>query len=432
MKVSTKIRTLASFRAPYMASTMFALGMVEANGIGTFAVDSSGRIYVDESLVGTRWTLEEAAWVMVHEVWHWALKHADRSKVILARSPETEHEQESRILNVAADLEINGGMVETGASLPSDGVFPKAMGYPIHLPMESYYELLKQQPQQPNQAQSKKCNGEGKGEGKSGGKGDSEGRGWDCGSGAHGKPRSWELGGSSDSSDSDNAEAESEAPRALTETEQELLRDALAAQIKEASKERGTVPAFAARWAEARLAPPKVAWEKELRSHISNAVTMLSGAADYTWQRPSRRGNPTGVIMPRLIKPTPEVSCVVDTSGSMSDDMVKAALAEVNGVVRAIGQREVPVICCDAIAGKAQRVQDASLVNVKGGGGTDMRIGIRESIEQCPNAKVIVLLTDGFTPYPDAMPAGYELIVALIGNQDKSLVPSYARTIVVE
>lgn len=424
MRIATQIRTLATFRAPYMASTMFALALVPAKGIGTFAIDEHGRIYVDEDLVGSRWTLEQAAWVLVHEVWHWALKHAERSKVLTAHLPDAERAEEAQQVNIAADLEINGGMREAKADLPDDGVFPQDYKFPIHLPFEQYYELLKKQNKQPKSSSGNDGSGKGKGKGS-----------WDCGSGAHGQSRPWEQGsrpGNGGSEEKPNGNSADGQARALTESEQELLRDALATNLKEASKTRGTVPAFAERWADKRLAPPKVSWERELRAHISNSIVMLSGAADYTWQRPSRRGNPTGVIMPRLVKPSPEVVCVVDTSGSMSEGMVASALAEVNGVVKAIGQREVPVVCCDAYAHNAQKVNNAASVKVKGGGGTDMRIGIEKAIEQCPNAKVVVVLTDGYTPWPDSMPAGYQLVVALIGNNDVGSVPSYARAIVVE
>jgi predicted metal-dependent peptidase len=402
MRISSQIRTLASFRAPYLASTLFALAIVPAKGIGTFAVDKKGRIYVDEDLIGSRWTLEQAAWVMIHEVWHWALNHGDRSQALCAGMTIEKQSEEAQTLNIAADLEINGGMKEAGANLPPDGMFPQDMKLPIHLPMEAYYELLKQK----NPPKSSKPKPE-------------------CGSGAHGQPRAWEIG------DSDGQES-GDAGRELTETEQELIRDALASSVKDASKTRGSVPMFADRWASDRLAPPKVPWERELKAQISNAVVMLSGASDYTWQKPCRRGSPTGVIMPKLVKPTPEVSCVIDTSGSMSNDMVAQALAEVNGVVRAIGQREVPVICCDATSGQAQRVTSATAVKIKGGGGTDMRIGINAAIEQCPASKIVVVLTDGYTPWPEQMPAGYQLIVALIGSTDVDSVPSFARAIIVE
>ncbi|MEV4077512.1 hypothetical protein ACGFJC_07315 [Nonomuraea fuscirosea] len=58
-------------------------------------------------------------------------------------------------------------------------------------------------------------------------------------------------------------------------------------------------------------------------------------AIDYTYHRPSRRTAALrGGVLPSLRRPLPVVAIVIDTSGSMGEDHLATALAEVTGVLR--------------------------------------------------------------------------------------------------
>jgi predicted metal-dependent peptidase len=91
------------------------------------------------------------------------------------------------------------------------------------------------------------------------------------------------------------------------------------------------------------------------------------------------------------------IAIVVDTSGSMGQPELDAALAEVKGVVRAagIGSERVTVLACDASVGATTRVQRAEDVRLVGGGGTDMRVGIAAPEGIGPAPEVVVVLSDG-------------------------------------
>src|SRR5262249_58365557 len=113
-------------------------------------------------------------------------------------------------------------------------------------------------------------------------------------------------------------------------------------------KQRGTVPAGLLRWAEEVLAPT-VNWRAVLAAEMRRAVAEVSGAVDYSYRRPSRRSAVSGpVVLPALRRPVPEVAVVCDTSGSMTDDLLAMVLAEVEGLLRALGlARQVRVLACD-------------------------------------------------------------------------------------
>jgi hypothetical protein len=225
-----------------------------------------------------------------------------------------------------------------------------------------------------------------------------------CGSAAHGVPQDYEE------------PPPGEGGTGLSEAEQQMIRDQVAREVIRASQQRGTIPAGLLRWAHERIAPPQVNWERELAALVRNAVTMAAGCVDYSYTRPNRRGNFNGIIMPALRRPNPEAVVVLDTSGSMGDLEIGTALAEIQGVLRAVGQRQVPVICCDAAAAQAQRVSRAESVQIIGGGGTDMCVGIEAA--QKLHAGVIIVLTDGYTPWPDKAPAGNEMVIGIVGTED--------------
>jgi predicted metal-dependent peptidase len=120
---------------------------------------------------------------------------------------------------------------------------------------------------------------------------------------------------------------------------------------------------------------------------------------------------------------------VCDTSGSMSDELLAACLAEVEGLLNALGlARRLRVLACDTAAGPARRVSSARQVELVGGGGTDMGEGISAAAALKPKPAVIVVLTDGYTPWPDNAPRGSRVVIGLLGD-DAPEAPEWARAI---
>jgi predicted metal-dependent peptidase len=195
------------------------------------------------------------------------------------------------------------------------------------------------------------------------------------------------------------------------------------------AKEAGNMPAGLLRWAEQTLSP-RVDWRRQLAAELRRAVSEVSGAVDYSYRRPSRRSSVAGdVVLPALRRPVPEIAVVCDTSGSMSDELLAMALAEVEGLLRALGMaRQLRVLACDTAVGTAQRISSARQVSLTGGGGTDMGAGIRAAAELRPRPAVCVVLTDGYTPWPAGPPKGIRVVVGLLGEQAPQ-APSWAREV---
>jgi predicted metal-dependent peptidase len=115
----------------------------------------------------------------------------------------------------------------------------------------------------------------------------------------------------------------------------------------------------------------------------------------------------------------------------MSDAMLGQALGEIGGVLRSIGiaRRDLRVVCCDAQAYAAQTVRELGKVTLAGGGGTDMGRGVEAAAALRPAPDLILVLTDGFTPWPTAPPRRTEVVVGLMDERGRT--PSWARTVVV-
>jgi predicted metal-dependent peptidase len=86
----------------------------------------------------------------------------------------------------------------------------------------------------------------------------------------------------------------------------------------------------------------------------------------------------------------------------MDDGLLAQALAEVDGVLKSggIAGNDITVLAVDAAVQEVSRVRDATAVRLGGGGGTDMTVGIHAALSATPRPELVIVLTDGETPWP--------------------------------
>jgi predicted metal-dependent peptidase len=377
-------RLWAAARFPYLASGIFGIHVAAAPGTGTVGVDQRWRLQADPETVAG-WTAAELGSVIVHHVCHLLRLHAERGVAAAVTAAD------SAEWILAADAEINDDLIPAGLELPGNPVLPRDFGAPDGKLAEEYYALVKRWDARADATVRS---------------------GWlDCGSGADGQPRGFET------------------PGGLDPWLADLLRRQVAREIIRHNNQIGAVPAGLLRWAEQQLAP-QVDWRRLLAAELRRALADVAGAVDYSYRRPSRRAAAvSGVVLPALRRPVPELAVVCDTSGSMSDELLAMALAEVEGLLRALGMaRQLRVLACDAAAGPARRVSSARQVELTGGGGTNMGAGIAASYALRPRPAVTVVLTDGYTPWPELPPKGMRVVAGLLG-QDAPEAPGWARSV---
>jgi predicted metal-dependent peptidase len=383
-------RLWATDRFPYLATGLFSAEVVAAPGSGTVSVDEGWRMHADPELAAT-WSPAQLGSVLVHHVCHLLRMHGERARGLQIGPKDTDAWVR------AADAEINDDLVPAGLDLPGKPVLPRDFGAADGLLAEQYFAA-------------------GTTDRSAGKEGEAEPAGtWlDCGSGADGQPRP------------------DEGSPAQPAWQADLLRRQVAQEIVAHGKAAGKMPAGLLRWAQEEMSP-KVNWRTLLAAELRRSVAEVSGAVDYSYRRPSRRASVSGnVVLPALRRPLPEVAIVCDTSASMTDDLLAGALAEVDGLLRALGlARQVRVLACDTAVAAAQRVTSARQVQLTGGGGTDMVAGIEAAIALRPRPAVTIVLTDGYTPWPDLAPKGTRVLVGLLGL-DAPDAPPWARVVRVE
>jgi predicted metal-dependent peptidase len=487
-------RVIACDKMPYLATALFAMVPVKVEGLGTLASDDKWRLYWDPTKI-REWSVEQLAGVLLHEVNHCIRGHATRFNTL--GEPHNRHmifnvagdslinvdlrderiplpegcvyveqienatremsaEQIYRLLIEQAEKSCTCGSSGNSGDQSSnennesgDSGSQESGGNDSSSSEESKGEEENSEKDSnsngsqdsnsggkntdPNCPVHGKCNcspnGEGEPCGHSGEPQVGENgipQGWDCGAAADGVKRGYEQEG-------DKVDAGVDEDRA------DLIRQQVAVEITNHAKNRGTVPAGLSRWAKDIL-EPIVDWRRELASIIRRTFANVAGLRDYSYRRPSRRqaamrGTGQGVILPAMRQPNPPtVSIVIDTSGSMSDDMLSWALSETQGVLRSLGAsaRDVKVFSCDASSSKAQRIRNVAQIELSGGGGTDMRVGIEAAMRENPKPDAVVVVSDGFTPWPNEPLKGATLIVALTDESTTDSVPSWARKVSVK
>lgn len=392
MRAFRTARLAALEAMPYFAHGLLNTHPLATEGLGTLAVDAHWRLYIDPELLtgDTAWPVGGLAAGLLHETGHLLREHA-------ARAAALPHPVDHLRNNLATDAEVNDDLAAAGVAFPIEPVTPTGLGLTPGELAETYYHQLTPQhpeagPDDPDPA------------GDSGGGGDSD---HGCGSGAGDPPGGWEL------------PPDDPGAPAVSAAEGELIRRRVADDIRrrEQAGGRGTVPAELTRWAEHTLAPPTVNWRRVLAAAVRRQVASVSGRVDYTYRRPSRRRVP-GVVKPAMRGTQVNAAVVIDTSASMGGDQLAAALSEVTGVLSATGVNRdtLRVLACDAAADTPRRVRSAADVELTGGGGTDMRAGLAAAEATRPRPDVVIVLTDGLTPWPDAPPRA-RVIVGVLGSE---------------
>lgn len=441
-------RVWAAHQAPYLASALLALEPIVVDqsddpperrfDLRALPVDVRWHVYLDPEALGATDVPELGFW-LVHQVSHLLRHHAARSPVGDADrraglGPGARRSAADVAWNLAGDCEVDDDLTAGELVVPQQAATPATFGLPDGRTAEQYWDVLRPRsgdvpgrgrglpgdgPGTPGDPSREAGSGPGPGRdtGRDGdadeAAGDTEPS--DCGSGCDGAARPWDCGRAG-----------------LSDTAARLVERDVAHRILEHQRRRGDVPAGWQRWADDVL-EPKVNWRRLLAAAVRQGMADVAGRVDFTYRKPSRRASVSpDVVLPSLRQPLPQVAMVLDTSGSMSDRMLSQCLGEIGGVLRSLGvaRRSLRVVCCDAQAYEAQRVLSAGEVALLGGGGTDMGAGLAHAAALTPRPDLVVVLTDGFTPWPAQPPPGVRVVVGLLDRAGHT--PPWAQPVLVD
>lgn len=203
------------------------------------------------------------------------------------------------------------------------------------------------------------------------------------------------------------------------------MKDACEAiSIRDPSGSRGLLPVFAQRILK-ELRQAQTDWRTILNEFVQEEI------ADYSFYPPDRRFDGGDFFLPDFNEKEDTVEDIlfmIDTSGSISDDMITAAYSEIKGAIDQFnGRLKGWLGFFDAAIIEPEPFEDESefeVIKPFGGGGTDFQI-IFEYVSLYMTDKKpvsIIILTDGYAPFPkEELAEGIPVLWLL--NNDKVKPP---------
>lgn len=338
----------------------------------------------------------ELDFVMMHEILHVVLQHCFRGDV---EDPEA--------YNIAADIVVNSNiMLENG--MKASSITLSKYGIAMHVApdgkegheytAEQVYAML---PKNLNKKGNNKSPGSAVGRAKK-----------EISKEQHQPVRVW---------DDHSRWGKYEEDDTLRDVWVKRFEDAAEAiKIRDPSNARGLLPAFAERILK-ELKKTQTDWRTILNDFIQEEVV------DYSFTPPDRRFDDSPFFLPDFNGKEDRVEDIlfmIDTSGSMSDDMIAAAYLEVKGAIDQFnGKLKGWLGFFDAAIIKPQPFSDENefkIIKPAGGGGTDFQI-IFEYVFHHMSDKLpasIIILSDGYAPFSLEKLAGGIPVLWLLNNEE--------------
>jgi predicted metal-dependent peptidase len=265
--------------------------------------------------INTEWAKslpdEEVFGVLAHEILHAMLRHHERGGG-----------KDQEIWGQAADMAINSSLVQAEIKIPKVGLLPPREHWEESA--EDLYTLLQQDqipkpkgydPDKATQGCMPKPGSDGeepgsqKGQDQSGeGDGDGSGNGEGEGGGE----------GSGDQPGEGQGRGQGNSDRAWGE---------MIAQSQSYSRGTGAAKVMAKLF---QPKPIKTLWARLLRK-VANRAQAKGGRDTQSYQRVNRR-NQGDIIFPGWLSTSPSISVIIDTSGSVSDEMLRSSLSSVKEI----------------------------------------------------------------------------------------------------
>ncbi len=365
---------------------------------------------------------DELDFVMMHEILHIALQHCFRY-----------NERDPELFNIACDIVVNSNIAHSlGDRISAITIHGEPFMHKTPNGDEGYlytaeevYELLIQRL---NKTQSKSGSGKGKSsksndknKGNSNDKGDnnSNDRG-DQGSGLGNKERKSSVEGSFD--DHSRWKSEDEADEELGSLWQNRVLDASSiVEIEDPSNTRGTMPLCASRLVK-ELRQGQLDWRSILNTFVQEEII------DYSFFPPDRRFGDYDFFLPDYNVPQELVKNIlfmVDTSGSMSDKMIADCYSEICSAIDQFdGKLEGYLGFFDAVVVEPlpfTSIDELKIIRPYGGGGTNFDCifqYVREKWDKEEKPSSIIILTDGYAPFPKEDVADNIPVLWIINNNE--------------
>lgn len=401
----------ATQKAPYMTALLQSLNPLIAGDVQMVSADDDYRFYIAEELLadGQDRLLGE---LILHGAFH---LYSDHAKESVRLGVDAKH---ATMFNLAADLWVNDQLVDLGARASMEHLIHHThLGFDRMATVEEYYQAL--------------CARYVNDAGLEAQLGSSE---QGCGS-VTGVRNDFEI---------DNKSDPALRALALSEMEKDQIVTAITAEIMEALSSEGEwgagfLPAGLIAMASALWDATRTPWERELDEYLRPVITRAHKSFLPSFKRINRRRHSTTTASGRKVinpgKSGKNFSAVfyADRSGSMAAHEIQMALDEVYSIVTRMGEPEsLRFAYVDAVIHELHTYTGpGSIPLAVSGGGTDMGEGVRHALTLDDRPDVIIIATDGDTPWPSEDP-GIPVIVLLTQagwHRHRKQVPAWAKAV---
>lgn len=335
-----------------------------------------------------KYSLKKRVFIVAHEIMHCIFNHPSimlklqmRGKVAYPDGLELPYEH--KLMNVALDLVINDGLIESKL-----GEYDKDW---LHKPdlvthkdsgLDAYRKIF---------------------EDSKGGKGGGAG-----GSNAKGNQFDQHL---------QPGASQGQDPVTASQGRNEAEWQTAIQQAVNTARLQGKLPGSLARMFE-EILNPQVDWKDKIETLFARRL----GTGTFDWRKPDRRLITRDIYSPgRAGYGADTVVVAADTSGSIGDKELDMFFAEMAGILEDVQPRRLFIVWCDAAVHRVDLCDEPSDLNVlradgaPGGGGTSFIPVFDWISEQGFEPDALVYLTDGYGSFPSEAPT-YPVIWGDIGG----------------
>lgn len=407
-----RARMALMVKQPFYAVLLMHMRFALDEGCETAYTDSQRIAFCTDFI--KRLSDSELEFVLMHEVLHVALNHCGRSSA----------DYDFDLFNEACDIVVNSNILYS-CNMNLSAVTLSEYGESMHrtpdgkegylFTAEEVYDMLKRQPQE-SEENNNESGGEDSVGGENGGVADRNDGGFD--------DHTFWQGGFEEERGTDIT-ANAWLQRMIEATK---IADDFKAQ--KGTDGCGNIPLGTQRIVDEYL-KPQTDWRTVLNDFVQEEIN------DYSFNPPDRRFQASPFLLPdynEKDEAVKDILFMVDTSASVSDKMITQAFSEIKGAIDQFnGRLEGWLGFFDASVVPPKRFSDEDefrVISPKGGGGTSFKCifdYIRENTDADFKPVSIIILTDGYAPFPDENEAEGIPVLWIINN--KKATPPWGKTV---
>lgn len=422
--IRARVRML--LKAPFFGNLATRLIIKDGSGWVPTAATDGKHLYYNADFFKAM-DKKELEFVIAHEVMHCVYDHMSRRG---SRDP--------RLWNCAGDYVINYELHQQkiGRLVTANGIKVLYDEKYKDMGAEEIYELLKQDQED--------------------GKGDESADSFDThmdpddGKGGNGNQKDCKsCGGTGEKDDGKGGKEECDAcggtgkqpgndpsglngPIPMSEEDRAVLRDEIRQATIEAAKVAGAgnTPAGVGRMIK-ELTEPQMNWRELLNMQIQSCLK-----SDFTFMKPNRKSWDSGIYLPGMLNDEKlDVDICIDTSGSISERMLRDFLSEIKGIMEQFTDFVIRIWTFDTEVYNKQEYLPENIdelldYDIQGGGGTDFMVNWDFMKEEGIEPHRFIVMTDGY-PFGSWGDENYCETVFLI-HGSKDIVAPFGMTVYYE